>query len=105
MTAREAPCILLVEDDAETREALSRFLADEGYRVVGAARGDAGTRALKAGTVAAAILDVGLPGEVVRRLVSLGDSVTLDRTLERVGDNVIAKAMDDRTGPCGPPTG
>ncbi|MGZ3581533.1 MAG: M42 family metallopeptidase [Ktedonobacterales bacterium] len=43
-------------------------------------------------------IDLGLPGEVVRRLVSLGDSVTLDRTLERVGDNVIAKAMDDRTG-------
>lgn len=43
-------------------------------------------------------IDLGLPGEVVRRLVALGDSVTLDRTLERVGDNVIAKAMDDRTG-------
>jgi two-component system OmpR family response regulator len=61
MTAREASCILLVEDDAETRDALSRFLSDEGYRVVTAARGDAGTRALKAGTVDAAILDVGLP--------------------------------------------
>ncbi len=61
MTAREAPCILLVEDDAETREALTRFLTDEGYRVVGAARGDAAARALKTGTIAAAILDVGLP--------------------------------------------
>jgi two-component system, OmpR family, response regulator len=61
MTVREAHCILLVEDDAETRDALSRFLSDEGYRVVSAARGDAGTRAVKAGTVAAAILDVGLP--------------------------------------------
>ncbi|HEX9428738.1 MAG TPA: response regulator transcription factor [Candidatus Polarisedimenticolia bacterium] len=61
MTAREAPCILLVEDDAETREALSRFLSAEGYRVVGAARGDAATRALKTGTVTAVILDVGLP--------------------------------------------
>ena len=43
-------------------------------------------------------LDLGLPVERVREKVSLGDSVTLDRTLERVGDNVIAKAMDDRTG-------
>lgn len=43
-------------------------------------------------------IDLGLPGARVRELVSLGDSVTLDRTLERVGDNVIAKAMDDRTG-------
>jgi len=61
MTARDASCILLVEDDAETREAVSRVLADEGYRVVGVERGEAGTRALKAGAIAAVILDVTLP--------------------------------------------
>src|SRR3989442_1780557 len=61
MSGRDAPCILLVEDDGETREAVSRVLADEGYRVVGADRGEAGTRALKAGTIAAVILDVTLP--------------------------------------------
>ena len=43
-------------------------------------------------------IDLGLAAEVVREQVSLGDSITLDRTLERVGDNLIAKAMDDRTG-------
>lgn len=43
-------------------------------------------------------IDLGMPVERVREHVTLGDSVTLDRTLERVGDNVIAKAMDDRTG-------
>jgi endoglucanase len=43
-------------------------------------------------------IDLGLPGDRVRELVSLGDSVTLDRPVERVGDNVIGKAMDDRTG-------
>jgi hypothetical protein len=43
-------------------------------------------------------LDLGLPGERVKELVSLGDSITLDRTFERVGENVIGKAMDDRTG-------
>ncbi|HKV85276.1 MAG TPA: M42 family metallopeptidase [Ktedonobacterales bacterium] len=43
-------------------------------------------------------IDLGLAPERVRELVSLGDSITLDRTLERVGDNLIAKAMDDRTG-------
>src|SRR3989442_14006486 len=61
MSGRDAPCILLVEDDGETREAVSRVLADEGYRVVGAERGEAGTRALKAGAIAAVILDVTLP--------------------------------------------
>lgn len=43
-------------------------------------------------------VDLGLPASAVREQVSLGDSVTMDRTLERVGDNVIGKAMDDRTG-------
>ena len=61
MTARNTPAILLVEDDAETRDAVSRVLADEGYRVIGAERGEAGTRALKGADVAAVILDVWLP--------------------------------------------
>ena len=43
-------------------------------------------------------VDLGLPGERVKALVSLGDSITMDRTFERVGENVIGKAMDDRTG-------
>jgi putative aminopeptidase FrvX len=43
-------------------------------------------------------VDLGMPGERVRELVDLGDSVTLDRTLERTGDCVIGKALDDRTG-------
>ncbi|MFI5273182.1 MAG: M42 family metallopeptidase [Ktedonobacterales bacterium] len=43
-------------------------------------------------------VDLGLPGDEVRKRVGLGDSITMDRTLERVGDNIIAKAMDDRTG-------
>jgi endoglucanase len=43
-------------------------------------------------------LDLGMSGERVQELVSIGDSITLDRTFERVGDCVIGKAMDDRTG-------
>lgn len=43
-------------------------------------------------------VDLGLPGERVKELVSLGDSITMDRTFEQVGENVIGKAMDDRTG-------
>jgi putative aminopeptidase FrvX len=43
-------------------------------------------------------VDLGLTGEQVRQQVSLGDSITLDRTLERVGDRVISKALDDRSG-------
>lgn len=43
-------------------------------------------------------VDLGLPGELVRELVALGDSITLDRTCERLGEIVMGKAMDDRSG-------
>ncbi len=43
-------------------------------------------------------VDLGLPGEQVRELVRLGDPITMDRTLEQLGDNVISKALDDRAG-------
>jgi putative aminopeptidase FrvX len=43
-------------------------------------------------------VDVGLRGEEARSLVEVGDMVTLDRTLERAGGNVIGKALDDRAG-------
>ncbi len=43
-------------------------------------------------------IDLGLSGARVRELIAIGDPVTLDRTMERVGDHVIGKAMDDRTG-------
>ncbi|MBX6343176.1 MAG: M20/M25/M40 family metallo-hydrolase, partial [Thermomicrobiaceae bacterium] len=41
-------------------------------------------------------VDLGLPADEVRERVDLGDMVTLDRTLERVGRNVMSKALDDR---------
>lgn len=41
-------------------------------------------------------VDVGLSGDEVRERVGVGDMVTLDRTVERVGNNVIGKAFDDR---------
>jgi putative aminopeptidase FrvX len=43
-------------------------------------------------------VDLGLPGERVRDLVEVGDMVTLDRTVERAGEHIIGKAMDDRVG-------
>ncbi|HET7237334.1 MAG TPA: M20/M25/M40 family metallo-hydrolase [Actinomycetota bacterium] len=43
-------------------------------------------------------VDLGLPGDRVRSTVAPGDAVTMHRTLERVGDRVIAKALDDRIG-------
>jgi len=43
-------------------------------------------------------VDLGLPADRVRELVSLGDSVTMDRPVEQLGERVIGKAMDDRVG-------
>ena len=43
-------------------------------------------------------VDLGLGAEQVRKVVRIGDYVTMDRTLEKVGDGYMGKAMDDRIG-------
>ncbi len=50
----------------------------------------------KAPKLAEFYVDLALPGERVKELVSVGDMVTLDRTVEEIGDCVIGKAFDDR---------
>jgi len=53
--------ILLVEDEPTTRQLVSRALADEGFEIVSAGRGEAGTGTLRKGGVSAVVLDVWLP--------------------------------------------
>jgi putative aminopeptidase FrvX len=43
-------------------------------------------------------VDLGMPAEEVKEKVRVGDYVTMDRTLEKVGGNYLGKAMDDRVG-------
>lgn len=43
-------------------------------------------------------VDLGLPADQVRERVSIGDMITLERATERMGDNVVSKALDDRLG-------
>ncbi len=43
-------------------------------------------------------VDVGLPAARVKAGIEVGDAVTLDRSLEEVGDGVLGKALDDRVG-------
>jgi putative aminopeptidase FrvX len=43
-------------------------------------------------------VDLGMPAEEIKEAVRIGDYVTMDRTLEKVGDNYMSKAMDDRVG-------
>jgi len=43
-------------------------------------------------------VDLGLPGDEVKKLVRLGDQVTMDRTFEQIGSHYACKCMDDRAG-------
>ncbi len=43
-------------------------------------------------------VDLGLDAETVKEKVRIGDYVVMDRTLEKVGENYVGKAMDDRVG-------
>lgn len=43
-------------------------------------------------------VDIGLAVDKVKSAVEVGDMVTLDRTVEEVGDCVIGKSLDDRAG-------
>jgi two-component system OmpR family response regulator len=53
--------ILVVEDDATTRDALARALRLDGHRVETAARGETASRLLKTPPWGAVVLDLGLP--------------------------------------------
>jgi DNA-binding response OmpR family regulator len=55
------PAVLVVEDDAETRRVVEEALQADGHRVTAVGRGDAATRAVRAGGIAAVVLDVWLP--------------------------------------------
>ena len=73
------PRILVVEDDATTREALARALRLEGHAVETAARGEEASRRLLSPPWAAVILDLGLPD---------GDGLDWCREWRRRGETV-----------------
>ena len=51
---------------------------------------------IKAPKVEQIFVDLGLSGDEVKAQVQVGDMVTMDRTVERIGNNVMGKAFDDR---------
>ncbi len=67
-----SPHILVVDDDREIRDLLSRFLSKHGYRVSAAADGRGMRRILEDGRIDLIVLDLMLPGE---------DGLTLCRNL------------------------
>lgn len=50
----------------------------------------------KATKLSELFVDVGLNGDAARAAIDIGDMVTLDRTVEEIGDCMIGKAFDDR---------
>lgn len=50
----------------------------------------------KAPKLAELFVDVGLSGEAAKAAIDVGDTVTLDRTVEEIGDCLVGKAFDDR---------
>ena len=56
------PTVLIVEDDADVRELLSRRFSRCGYRPVAVASGEAGLTALDQRRPCLAVVDLGLPG-------------------------------------------
>lgn len=66
--------LLVVDDDAQIRRFLQRYLGHEGFDVVTAANGSEMRRMLAGGDIDLIILDVGMPGD---------DGLTLTRELRR----------------------
>lgn len=68
--------VLIIEDDADTRQALKNLLELEGYRVEVAEDGPRGLEASRAGAYDAVLIDIALPGlggyEVAQHLSSRG---------------------------------
>lgn len=71
-----APVVLLVEDNADAREALRALLELDGYGVEAAADGIKALEIVRARSPDIAVIDIGLPGvdgyEVARRIRELG---------------------------------
>lgn len=59
----ERPRVLVVEDDAETRDFVARALAEDGLEVLTAARAEKALRVLRDERIDAVVLDIGLPGD------------------------------------------
>lgn len=107
----ETPHLLVVDDDREIRDLLSRFLTKHGFRVTTAADGKEMMRAIEAGRFDLAVLDLMMPGEdglsLTRRLrasstlpvimlTAMGEETDRIVGLEVGADDYVAKPFNPR---------
>ena len=86
----DAAHLLVVDDDARLRGLLQRFLAEQGFRVSGAADAAAARSALAAMEFDLVVLDVMMPGE---------SGLELAESLRREGNNVPVLMLTARGAP------
>jgi len=111
MSAEQAGHILVVDDDREIRDLLSRFLGRHGYRVTAAGDGKAMRRAIADWKIDLIILDLMLPGEdglalcrelrarsrlPVIMLTVMGEEMDRIVGLEMGADDYLAKPFNPR---------
>lgn len=92
MDSQSSPHIVVVDDHAEIRELVGKYLTQHGLRVSLADGGPALRRILRAGAVDLVVLDIMMPGE---------DGLTLCRHLRETLDVpvIMLTAMAEDTDP------
>ncbi len=110
-TEPASPHLLVVDDDAEIRDLLSRFLKKHGYRVDTAPDGRAMNRLMETGRFDLVVLDLMLPGEdglslcrglraksdiPVIMLTAIGEETDRIIGLEMGADDYLAKPFNPR---------
>jgi len=77
--AEELPCVLVVDDEPDMREILTRILEKEGFRIIEAPDGDRALYQVRFGSPDAVLLDVHMPGlngmDVLKKIREGGDDL------------------------------
>lgn len=110
MSPQQSHKLLVVDDEGCVRNALARYLSDRGFSVDEAANCEEALRAMRAGSYALMLLDVGMPGKgglevvpevldedpdiAILMLSEVGDSTTAATCMQRGARDYITKPIE-----------